>query len=375
MRGEWSNGMLCSRRRARAARAGRARTGCWSCRPGLAAPGHAARGGPRAASRTWSSTSTSRPTGPTPCAWPAWPGTWPPPWASRGHARYEPRRAACRPRRRDRRWSRVEAGDLCPRFTATVLEGVPDGPVPGVDGPPPDAGRDAADQRRGRRVQLRDARPRPAQPRLRPRPARRRWAAHPAGPARRAAGDPRRRRAGARTRRTASSATPTGTPVGVGGIMGGSRAEIGSGTRRVLLEAAWFNPMADRPHREPGSGCIRRPGSASSGASTPRCALGRRPVRGLAGGRRRATGAGGRGSCADGPDAVDVRSPSLPAAADRARCAPRRVNAILGTTLDDADVAGLLAPIGFAVAARRSRASSHGSTSPAGGSTASARST
>ena len=36
-----------------------------------------------ASSPTWSSTSPSRPTGPTPGAWPAWPGTWPPGWASR----------------------------------------------------------------------------------------------------------------------------------------------------------------------------------------------------------------------------------------------------------------------------------------------------
>ncbi|HEV3266225.1 MAG TPA: phenylalanine--tRNA ligase subunit beta [Acidimicrobiales bacterium] len=35
-----------------------------------------------------------------------------------------------------------------------------------------------------------------------------------------------------------------GTPVGIGGIMGGASSEIGSGTNRVLLETAYFDPMA-----------------------------------------------------------------------------------------------------------------------------------
>ena len=36
----------------------------------------------------------------------------------------------------------------------------------------------------------------------------------------------------------------TGTPVGIGGIMGGASSEIGPTTTRVLLEAAYFEPMA-----------------------------------------------------------------------------------------------------------------------------------
>ena len=35
-----------------------------------------------------------------------------------------------------------------------------------------------------------------------------------------------------------------GSPVGIGGIMGGASSEIGAGTNRVLLEAAYFVPMA-----------------------------------------------------------------------------------------------------------------------------------
>ena len=50
-------------------------------------------------------------------------------------------------------------------------------PVGGVDAAPPHRGRDATDQQRRRRQQLRDARAQPAEPRLRPRHARRRPAA------------------------------------------------------------------------------------------------------------------------------------------------------------------------------------------------------
>ena len=35
-----------------------------------------------------------------------------------------------------------------------------------------------------------------------------------------------------------------GTPVGIGGIMGGASTEIGDATPGVLLEAAYFAPMA-----------------------------------------------------------------------------------------------------------------------------------
>ena len=35
-----------------------------------------------------------------------------------------------------------------------------------------------------------------------------------------------------------------GSPVGIGGIMGGASSEIGAATSRVLLEAAYFDPMA-----------------------------------------------------------------------------------------------------------------------------------
>ncbi|MEZ5248528.1 MAG: hypothetical protein R2713_04690 [Ilumatobacteraceae bacterium] len=71
-------------------------------------------------------------------------------------------------------------GERCPRFTTVVL-GHPCRPVAGVDGAPAAGRRDALDQQRGRREQLRDARAQPAQPRLRPRHARRPRLPHPPG--------------------------------------------------------------------------------------------------------------------------------------------------------------------------------------------------
>ena len=50
--------------------------------------------------------------------------------------------------------------------------------------------------------------------------------------------------ASATTGATVSSATPTTSPIGIGGIMGGATSEISPSTSRVLLEAAYFAPMA-----------------------------------------------------------------------------------------------------------------------------------
>ena len=137
----------------------------------------------------------------------------------------------------------VEAGDLCPRFTATILEDVPNGPSPVA---------------MARRLTLAGMRPISAvvdvsnyvmldlgQPN------------HAYDLDRLAGGGLliRRGRPGERlvtldeVERILEPddciiCDAEGTAVGVGGIMGGSRAEIGPGTRRVLLEAAWFLPMA-----------------------------------------------------------------------------------------------------------------------------------
>ena len=67
--------------------------------------------------------------------------------------------------------SRSSTPTLCGRFHARVLEGVTIGPSPALDRQPAARARHAPDQPRRRRLELRDARARPAHPHLRPRPA------------------------------------------------------------------------------------------------------------------------------------------------------------------------------------------------------------
>jgi phenylalanyl-tRNA synthetase beta chain len=133
-----------------------------------------------------------------------------------------------------------------------------------------------------------------------------------------------------------------GAPVGVGGIMGGSQAEIGAATTRVLLEAAWFSPGAvartgirlglhseARVRFERGVDPQVAPAAvdrfvallASIAATDEAPALRRGPT-------------------------VDLRDPTLPAPAP-VRVRTERINAILGTAIGDADVVRLLGPIGF----------------------------
>ena len=68
----------------------------------------------------------------------------------------------------------IVAPDLCGRFVSVVLSGLRVGPSARLDGRAPHPGRDAADQQRRRRLELRDARAERAEPRVRPG---RRWAA------------------------------------------------------------------------------------------------------------------------------------------------------------------------------------------------------
>ena len=82
-------------------------------------------------------------------------------------AAVRPGRVGCgRGRSCARSW--IDAPDLCGRFLARVLSGVAAGSVAALDGPAPDRRGHAADQQRGGRLQLRDARARPAEPHLRP---------------------------------------------------------------------------------------------------------------------------------------------------------------------------------------------------------------
>ena len=130
----------------------------------------------------------------------------------------------------------------CGRFTATVLTGVEVKPSRTVDGRAAAPGRHAADQQRRRRLQLRHARAGPAQPPVRPRP--------PARSAPSGSGGPRP----GETMTTLDDVERTfttddllicdgeDTPIGIAGIMGGASSEIHEGTTTVALEMAWFEP-------------------------------------------------------------------------------------------------------------------------------------
>jgi phenylalanyl-tRNA synthetase beta chain len=237
----------------------------------------------------------------------------------------------------------VESGDLCPRFTGTIIEGAPQGPSPGW---------------MARRLTLAGMRPINAvvdvsnyvmldlgQPN------------HPYDLERLGGGGilVRRGRPGETLetldgfeRKLQESdcviCDAQGAPVGVGGIMGGASAEIAAGTRRVLLEAAWFSPMA-----------IARTGKRLGLHSEARV----RFERGVD--PEIATHAADRFvallSAVPGGEALR-RGPTLDVV-DRQHLPVRpaltirteRVNDILGTGLSDLDIAGLIEPIGFEVSA------------------------
>ncbi len=127
-----------------------------------------------------------------------------------------------------------------------------------------------------------------------------------------------------------------GTPVGIGGIMGGASSEISDVTATVLLEAAWFVPMAIA-HTSKRLG-LRTEASVRFERGVDPEATDRAVARfcQLAADVAAATVAGAP---------VEVRG-RLP---ERSRMVVRtsRVNAILGTSLAPAEVSGYLEPIGF----------------------------
>jgi phenylalanyl-tRNA synthetase beta chain len=126
------------------------------------------------------------------------------------------------------------------------------------------------------------------------------------------------------------------TPVGIGGIMGGASSEISATSSNVLLEAAYFTPMA-----------IARTGKRLGLSSEARARFERGvdpEIIDLAVNRFASLLPSARGAT------VDVRSAEFLPLPRRLLVRTRRVNAILGTSLNDDTVAGLLAPIGFATA-------------------------
>jgi phenylalanyl-tRNA synthetase beta chain len=157
----------------------------------------------------------------------------------------------------------------------------------------------------------------------------------------------------------------TSTPVGVAGIMGGASSEISAATSTVLLEAAWFDPFAvartgtrlgltsEARHRfergvDPEIG--RRATARFAqllGAVTP-------PSGDEAGSSDGGEGRNGAGAADGGPSvrvgpSVSIRSDADLPAPPVVEVRTDRVNALLGTALDEGVVAKLLTSIGFGV--------------------------
>jgi phenylalanyl-tRNA synthetase beta chain len=128
-----------------------------------------------------------------------------------------------------------------------------------------------------------------------------------------------------------------GAPVGIGGIFGGSSSEISAATTRVLLEAAYFDPMTIA--RTSKRLKLRTEASA-------RFERGTDPL-----GIDRATGRFFELVLESTPGAVVARG-TLDVRGElgertRITLATERVNALLGTELGTDEIAGLLTPIGF----------------------------
>jgi phenylalanyl-tRNA synthetase beta chain len=126
-----------------------------------------------------------------------------------------------------------------------------------------------------------------------------------------------------------------GTPVGIGGIMGGASSEIDTGTRRVLLEAAYFTPMAVA--RTAKRLKLRTEASArfERGADPEIIELATDRLISLMG-----------GTVAAGVLDVDSR-PDEPR---RVRTRVQRVGALLGRSFSEDEIRGYIEPIGFGVA-------------------------
>jgi phenylalanyl-tRNA synthetase beta chain len=234
----------------------------------------------------------------------------------------------------------VEAGDLCPRFTGTVLEAVPEGPSP---------------EWLARRLTLAGMRPINAVVDVS------NYVMLDLGQPNHAYDLEQLGGEGILVRRGREGETlvtldgverrlgpddcvicdAEGTAVGVGAIMGGAAAEIGTTTRRVLLECAWFEPTAIARtgnrlglHSEARTRFERGVDPEVAGRAVERfCAL----LRSVPGGQ----------GLHRGPT-TDVRDPSLPGS-PVLRLRTARVNSILGVDLDEEQIAALLAPLGFAL--------------------------
>ena len=130
-----------------------------------------------------------------------------------------------------------------------------------------------------------------------------------------------------------------GTPVGIAGVMGGASSEVHDGTTRVLLEAAHFDRLTiAKTSKRAG---LRSEASArfergvDPFAIEPAMARYAQLAAASAGTRTTAAAVVEAPEHVPRPSAIPVRT--------------TRVNALLGTDLDDERIASLLAPIGFDV--------------------------
>ena len=125
------------------------------------------------------------------------------------------------------------------------------------------------------------------------------------------------------------------TPIGIGGIMGGASSEISDATRDVVLEAAYFTPMViARTAKRLG---LRTEASARFERGCD--------IEGIERASDRVFELIGAGTVSAG--LLDVRAPVEPSLPVRLRTS--RVNVLLDTELSDDQVRGYLEPIGFRV--------------------------
>jgi len=129
-------------------------------------------------------------------------------------------------------------------------------------------------------------------------------------------------------------------PVGIAGVMGGASSEIHPGTRRIVLEAANFTPMAiARTSKRVG---LRSEASARFERGVDINGIDLAVARFVELVRLTSPGAAVDGGM------VDVRAPGADAART-IRVRTTRVNALLGTDLRDEDITRLVTPLGFSV--------------------------
>ncbi len=130
-----------------------------------------------------------------------------------------------------------------------------------------------------------------------------------------------------------------GSPVGIAGLMGGESSEIADTTSRVLLEAAYFDPMAIA--RTSKRLALRTEASARFERGCDPSGIDRAAERfcqllAVTGGAAMTVAAG----------AIDIEG-SVPGPVELT-VRPSRINALLGSELDSATIADLLAPLGIA---------------------------